>query len=509
MWRTPPTVPRRPSCRRPERLTHCIVQLRSLVPPLPSSYRQTIRCLRKTSGPSTAPKVWLCLLAALLLSTTAAAQCIVDNPAGSKANLNRPQDPDVPAAKFSPLAAVNASLPGWLCFTAGYRIRYEGYSAGSFREGNSDYYLLTRFRLGALFKPAPWLKSFVELQDATAFWKSPPVGPPYQSTWDLRRAYIDFGDLEKGPASLRIGRQDIAFGHLRLVGTAYWRNASRGYDAVMFVANQDAFRVNAWVASPVMAVDNGLSHHQQGNNFHGVYTALKKAIPDSVLEPYVLWRLTPGFKTEAGRPGKLDEKTFGVRWAGNASRFDYDAETAAQAGHISEDRIRAWAWSAILGYTFESARLKPRVFAKYDFASGDRNPQDGLRGTFDQLYPNIHDHHGLADQVAWQNLKSIRAGVRTSLRPNWMLAGAYNDWWLASPKDAFYGGTGAVVARDASGLSGTHIGREYDVQTSYRPNRHLELGTGLGYIRSGAFLVRTNHSRSYVYPYVMLYYNVN
>jgi hypothetical protein len=188
-----------------------------------------------------------------------AAQCIVDNPGGSKLNFNRPADADVPAARFSPLAHVNHALPRWLCFTAGYRARFEGYSAGSFRAGNSDYYLLTRLRPG---------------------------------------------------------------------------------------------------------------------------------------------------------------------------------------------------------------------------------------------------------MVAWQNLNSVRAGVRVTLRKNCMLAGAYNDWWLANAADGFYNASGSIVARDPSGLSGTHIGREYDTQISHRLNRHLELGAGAGYIRSGEFLIRTNHARSYTYPYVMFNYNV-
>ena len=90
-----------------------------------------------------------------------------------------------------------------------------------------------------------------------------------------------------------------------------------------------------------------------------------------------------------------------------------------------------------------------------------------------------------------------------------MLSGAYNDWWLASATDGFYGASGAIVARDPSGRSGAHIGREYDVQSSYRLNRNLEFGAVLGYIRSCGFLLRTNHALSYTYPYVMLNYNIN
>ncbi len=452
--------------------------------------------------------VFLGSCAALLgLTAVLAGQCLVENPGGSRVNINRPGDSETPAPGFSALSYVNDRLPGWLCFTGGYRIRFESYSAGNFQEGNSDSYLLTRFRFGTLIKPADWMGLYAELQDATAFWKNPPLAPPYQSTWDLRRAYIDLGDLAKGHLAFRVGRQDLNFGYGRLVGTSYWRNASRGYDAALGAINWNWIRVTAFAASQVVAGANGLSHHQQGNNLHGLYGSLGKPVPKSSIEPYLFWRLSPGIKTESGGFGKLDEKTFGLRWAGAQSRFDYDAEIAGQVGHIGSDKIRAWAWSAIAGYTLEPKGLKTRLFAKYDFASGDRNPSDGVHGTFDQLYPNIHDHHGLADQVAWQNLKSLRAGVRVSLRRNWIVAGAYNGWWLASATDAFYSSSGSVVARDARGLSGTHIGDEYDIQTSYRLDRELEFGAGVGYVRSGEFLIRTHHAPSYTYPYVMLNYN--
>lgn len=446
------------------------------------------------------------LFIAALAASTGAAQCLVDNPGGSKVSINRPADADVPAATFSPISTLNNALPKWLCFSGGYRTRFEGYTGGSFQANNSDDYLLTRFRLGVLIKPAPWFKVYGEVQDATAFWKNPPVGPPYQTTWDLRRAYIDLGDLEQSPVAARVGRQDLNFGSGRLVGTSYWRNASRGWDAANVVAHWNWFRVDTFAASQVLAEPNGLSHHQPGNDLYGMYGGLS-LIPGSVLEPYVFWRLTPGVKAESGKLSKLDEKTYGLRLAGGKAHFDYDAEADLQAGNIGTDTIRAWGWTGIAGYTFQPLRLRPRLFAEYGYASGDRNPKDGIHGTFDQMYPNIHDHHGLADQVAWQNLKEVRSGARISPRRNWTLAGIYNDWWLASANDAFYNSSGSVVARDPKGLSGTHIGREFDAETSYRLNRQVELGAGVGHLLPGQFLAATNHGHAYTYPYVMMNYN--
>lgn len=447
---------------------------------------------------------------AILLAVTGilGAQCVVNNPGGSKINPNKPGDAGTPEAAFSPLSSVNRNLSGWVCFTAGYRTRYESFSGSNFLSDASDSTLLTRFRLGMMTAPVRWLKVYTELQDADAFFKTPPRLPPYQETWDLRRAYVDIGDVQEGHFGIRAGRQDLNFEDGRLLGTSYWRNASRGYDAVEAVSNWKWVNATAFAASQVVISANGMSHHQPGNNLYGLDGKLNTMVPSASLEPFLFWRVAQDLKTEAGQPGKLDEKILGARFAGTVrGAWDYDTEAAGEFGNLGADRLRAWAWMGIGGYTFNNWRPKTRLFAEYDFASGDDNPKDGVHGTFDQLSPSIHDHLGLADQFAWQNVKVARAGARVWLRPNWIVAGAWADYWLASATDGFYGFSGSVVARDPKGLSGTHIGEEYDLQTSYRLDRNLEFGAGWGHILPGGFLFKTGHSASYNYPYILMSYN--
>jgi hypothetical protein len=436
------------------------------------------------------------------------AQCLVNNPGGSKVNPNRPSDGDTPEARFSPLSGLNGALPDWLCFTAGYRTRVEGYSGNSFLPGESDSYLLTRFRFGMYLKPVSWLRVYTETQNADAFWKTPPRVPPYQETWDLRRAYVDLGNVQEGRFAVRAGRQDLNFGDGLLIGTSYWRNASRGYDAVEAVANWSWMNAALFAASPVNILDNGLSHHQPGNNLYGMDTKLTRLVSAGVLEPFLFWRVTPRLATEAGVRGNLSDVTIGARAAGTIhGKWDYDTEGASQFGSLGADRVRAYAWMGIGGYTFGSLHFRTRVFGEFDFASGDRNSHDGVHGTFDQLYPNIHDHLGLADQFGRQNLKAVRSGARVWLRRNWIAAAAWNDYWLVSATDGYYNSSGAIVARDSRGLSGTHIAEEYDVQTSYRFDRNLEFGVGLGRVLPGNFLVKTKHPAAYTYPYLMMSYN--
>jgi len=361
------------------------------------------------------------------------AECIVNSVSGSKINPNRPSDADTPAPTFSAMSVVNNRLPNWLCFTLGYRTRYEGYSGLNLEPNSSDSYLLTRFRVGMLVSPASWISVYSELQDADSFGKSVPLGPPYQETWDLRRAYADFGNILESRFALRAGRQDLNFEDGRLLGTSYWRNASKGYDAVEAITNWSSVTATAFAASQVTAADNGLSHHMPGNNLYGLDAKLKKAIPSGLVEPLLFWRLTPNLKTEEGAPAKLDEKIGGVRVAGAIHKvWDYDSEGVFEAGRQGSDRVLARGWLGIAGYTFSHFRYRTRVFGEYDYASGDRHPGDGIHGTFDPLFPNVHDHLGLADQFAWQNLKAVRTGARVWLRKNWIVAGAWGDYWLAS-----------------------------------------------------------------------------
>ena len=438
-----------------------------------------------------------------------AAQCIVNNAGGSKINPNRPSDADTPVAAFSAMSEVNKQLPDWLCFTLGYRMRYEGYSGLNFQPHSSDSYLLTRFRVGMLVSPSRWVSVYTELQDADAFFKTPPLAPPYQETWDLRRAYVDIGNMQEGHFAVRAGRQDLNFEDGRLLGTSYWRNASRGYDAVEAVTNWSAITATVFAASQVVIGDNGLSHHTPGNDLYGLDGKLKKAVPSAVVEPFLFWRLTPNLKTEGGAPAKLDEKVLGARLAGTVRKnWDYDTEGVMETGHQGSDRVLAFGWLGVGGYTFTNLRYRTRIFAEYDYASGDKHPGDGVHGTFDQLFPNIHDHLGLADQFAWENLRAVRTGVRVWLRKNWIVAGAWSDNRLASATDGFYSAQGPIIARDPKGLSGTHIGNEYDVQSSYRLNRDLEFGAGVGHIVPGEFLKKTNHPAAYTYPYVMMSYNI-
>ena len=424
------------------------------------------------------------------------------------------QSPPAPASPdsgvFSPAGEINRVLPAWLRFGGEYRARFEGYSGGSFKPDTSDAYWLSRVRLTLTIQPSSWFKIFAEGQDARAIEKQPGQ-PPYENVWDLRQAYVELGDSQKGLFSLRGGRQEINFGDQRLVGSSNWTNTARTFDAIRGMANfalpHAAIRLDLFAAAVVNVVNDTWDHHQQGNNFHGAHAEITKLVPGASIEPFVYWKLQPGLKNEAGVVAKLDEKIPGIRWVGTLpEEFDYQVEMAVERGSLGTDRVHAWAGHWVIGHTAPSVAFKPRVWAEYNFASGDANAKDGTRGTFDQLYPTAHDKYGLADQVGWKNLKDVRAGVETKPAKDWTATIEYNDWHLASPFDSLYNTPSTAIARSADGSAGTHIGQELDVVGNWAINASFQAGAGLGHIFPGSFLTKTTPGRPYTFPYVMFTY---
>jgi hypothetical protein len=445
------------------------------------------------SGPSAYDGAWITGPASNPLS-------FLNGPAYRTFGSHAPYDfPD-----FRPLSRLDEGLPHWISFGAEERFRWESYDNGGFKAGNNDSYFLNRLRFQMNVHVRSWIKLAAQVQDSRPFLQKPPAGPPNENRWDLKLAYAEFGDPEKHWISVRVGRQLINYNNT-LVANSEWRNQGRSYDAVVANLRHERYRLGIFAASVVVPMASGISHHQEGNNIYGLYGGIDRLLPNSVLEPFVIWRVQPSVAIETTAPsktGKQDEKAFGWRFKGRAaSSLDYSWETVFERGTDGPNGIRAWAVTGGAGYRFEGVAGHPRLFGQYDFASGDRSPSDGRHGTFDTMYPTAHDHFGILDLVGWQNLKAWRGGATVEPRHRWTLTAQYLDFSLANAKDALYNSSGGVIVRDASGKWGTHVGEEVDFYTWYELNRHVNIGAGVGHLMPGGFLAANTKGPAYTSPY--------
>lgn len=414
-----------------------------------------------------------------------------------------------PAAVATPPSpvplAVNGQLARWLQVRGEFRARTEGFQGGGFSDGNEDAYWMDRFRMNATVKPSTSLTFFVQAHDARAFNKTAGgMAPPFRDTISVRQAY---GERTLGSkAAVRIGRQELAFGEQRLIGALGWTNAARSFDAARVTIKQRFGQFDGFAASVVTITPDGFDRSGKGNALYGTYESLTGIIPKQTIEPYFLWRESPDIATKAGSLATMHQATAGLRAAGRLpSAFDYSTELAVQRGSVGLDDVKAWAGHALVGRTVAAA-MKPRVFGEFNYASGDRNPAGGPRGTFDQLYPTGHDKYGLADQIGWRNIKHLRAGLEVTPAAKWQLSGSVHDYWLASATDGLYNASGARVARSITGTAGTHVGRELDLQTTFTYSAQLQLAGGYAYLAPGEFLKNVTAGRAYSYPFVMATY---
>jgi Alginate export len=403
---------------------------------------------------------------------------------------------------------LNNELPQWLRFGGEFRSRLEGFTGGSFKPDTEDAYVLTRLRINMKIEPTHWLKFFAQGQDSRVFWKNQhPPAAPFQTTMNLRQAYVEIGDTEKKFIGLRVGRQELAFGEERLIGPSGWGNTPRYFEAVRLTLRHGPFRLDGFSASVIVVQDGTFNHAQPPNDLHGLYGGMDNIIPNSTIEPYVLWRLQRNQRTELGKPGNLDYKVGGVRWAGKVrTAFDYSIEVVREQGGLGTDSIGAWGGHWLSGHNFAQLRFKPRVFGEYNYASGDKNPRDGHRGTFDSIYPTAHDRWGMDDQIGWRNIHHLRGGVEARILPKVLLKGSYHSYWLASATDGLYAANGALVTRVIDGSAGPRVGQEIDIQAVWTIRPDIAVITGYGDLIPGSFLKKATPGVGYHYPFLQVTY---
>jgi hypothetical protein len=408
---------------------------------------------------------------------------------------------------FRPLSLLDELLPRWISFGAEERLRFEGYHNSGFKLNNNDSYLLNRFRLQMNLQFSSWLRVTTQVQDARPFLQKPPYGPPNEVRWDLKLAYAEFGDPDKHWISVRVGRQLINYNNT-ILANSEWRNQGRSYDAVVTNLHYDRYRLGVFAASVVNPLISGISHHAEGNNIYGIYGTIDNVWPHSTLEPFVLWRVQPNVAVETTaklKIGRQDEKAWGLRFKGLALKnIDYSFEAILERGSDGTNPIRAWGNTFGAGYRFDPVPLKPRVFWQYDYASGDKDPNDGVHGTFDTMFPTAHDRFGITDLFGWQNIRTWRGGITVEPRRRWTVTAQFMDISLASAEDALYNTSGSAILRDTSGRSGTHVGQEFDVYTWLELNRHVNFGVGVGHLMPGGFLSALSKGPTYNYPYLAI-----
>ena len=437
---------------------------------------------------------------ALLAAAPASAQ---QSPPAQASQTSAP----APAARPPLPNRLNSTLPSWLRVRGEFRERMEGFDGLGYNDSREDLYWLSRFRFNATATASKHFSVQVQVQDARVGKKTVgPTGAPFSAPFDVRQAFADIG-AASGPITVRAGRQEMVYGDQRLIGHVSWLNAARTFDGAKLTLRSKSVSVDTFATSVVRILPDVLNDKSgAGNRFAGVYATTTKLVRNATLEPYVLWKRDVNLRGELGGLGTLQHTTFGARFVGKLpARLDYNIEMAGQRGTLGAEDVKAWAGHWQLRQSLPGAGAV-KLTGEYNVASGDDDPADGVRGTFDQLYPTPHDKTGLADQIGWRNIRHARAGFEFTPIKATPITANYHSWWLAETRDALYGVNSASQFRVPAGAASRHVGQELDVQVSRALTPQLQLAGGYAHIFTGAFLKQVSPGASYSHPYVMATY---
>lgn len=420
---------------------------------------------------------------------------------------------------------------GWEV-SGSHRVRYETLD-GQFRQGlqGGDQMLALRtllrleagtdrFGLGA-----EWQDSRQALAD---------TGTPLDTTMvnavELLQAHgiVRFdGPFCAGARSeLRLGRQTLDIGSRRLVARNEFRNTLNAFTGVRYVWERpEGPVVQGFHVLPLTRLPSdapSLLHNQVQLDeesfrlqFWGVHAQWPVLMSAATAEVY-LYGLHerdsarhPTRNRQLYTPGlRLSRRPLPEQW-------DFDFEGALQLGsqrasaapHDTRDLDHLAGFAhAEIGYTWAVAGA-PRLAVLYDYASGDKNPDDGRSNRFDTLYGARRFDHGptgIYGAFARANLHST--GLRAMIKPvrPLELMSAYRACWLASAKDAWT----TSGLRDPTGRSGAFLGHQIEARVRWDlwPG-NLRLDCGWAQLFAGGFIrhaPQSTHRGNTAYGYAAL-----
>jgi hypothetical protein len=411
--------------------------------------------------------------------------------------------------KFIPL---NRDESAWLTLGGQLREREEYFRSflfGASVPQESDAYLLSRLRLSADLHISPYLRLFAEEKSAFALNRELQGGSTstYVEEYALQNAFADviFPAADEAKVTLRGGRQEMLLGSQRLVGEPDFGQTRRTYDGGRGLVQIRNWTIDLFGTQPVVPQTDQFNKSSSQNKLFGVYAA-------GPIHPVNLDLYWLGVDNAAasfnGTSGRERRHTLGGRAWGKIGQtgVDFELEGAAQFGTIGREEIAAWMLTGILGYTAAAVQLSPRIYAEFDYASGDTK-KGGRVGTFNQLYPAAHSFLGYIDYIGRQNIVSESTGLSISPLHDLTLSVQHYFFWRASDADALYNKSGTVF-RAGTGTTARYVGAELDLFASYNFTRHLLGYAGYSHFFAGDFIRRTGPSEDSDFVYLALQYTL-
>lgn len=332
--------------------------------------------------------------------------------------------------------------------------------------------LFNRTRVGVDWKVGKHWSGALQYQFAhNETWRAVRISSDEAS--DLNLAYAKFSEPK---VEVTIGRQKINIGDERLIGSLEWALTGRAVDGVRIKSGPiDAYAFKIGVAFP-----------KPGRT---------RILGAAFTSKAGLTSLT--FKHDDQVKPDTDHWTASHLWKLKRGKLAYEAEGAIQVGHATGKSLRAWALHTGITY---ACSLQTKSFVEFSVASGGGNATSTR--TFDNLLPSNHKFYGSMDLMAWKNMEEIALGVSHQATSKLGLTASLRSFRLRDAADAWYGAGGAANVGpkgrfvDPTGKSGRDIGRELNVEATYKHDAHWSGAGGFGVFFPGNFVKVRNGGRA-------------
>ncbi|SEN21455.1 alginate export family protein [Nitrosomonas marina] len=415
------------------------------------------------------------------------------------------ENPDHEKDIFDPVKRIHLGNDWLLSFGGSfwYRYMHETDSRLNAAGRNNDYHLIrTRFHADLWYRDN--LRLFAEFIDARSFGPElAPLGIDRNHT-DILNLFADYkvGNIYNSPLYMRFGRQELIFGSQRLISTLDWANTRRTFQGIKSFWRNEKWDIDAFWVRPMKTEKGEFDNWDRRRDFFGLWTTYKHD-KDHLIDLYFLSlndnRPVGGTflgntdilqSAAQGRTSMLGDSnvhTLGGRLVGDYNQILYEIEGMYQFGKWSNLDVSAFAVATGLGYDFQMP-LNPILWLRYDFASGDGNPQDGNVNTFNQLFPFGHYYLGYIDLIGRQNIHDFNAQL--TLHPKrWVtFLAQYHRYYLANKRDFLYNAGGVALLGDPTGQSGSHVGDGIDFLVNIHVARHHDVLVGYSKLFSGNFI---------------------
>ena len=372
--------------------------------------------------------------------------------------------------KYIPLSATDPET--YLSFGADVRERFEGNDAPNFGVGGAhpEDYVISRTEADADLHLAGQVQIFVQLQSDFAPWKTQ-LTPVDQDRLDLEQAFVAITEpVDGGTLKLRFGRQQIAFDLQRFISVRDGPNVRQSYDAAWADYERGPWRVTSFYSQPVQDRDaRAFDDYSSGRLTYGG-ARLERKLLKSVKVAISYSRFTQDGAQFLTASGNERRDILDVHASGGGAGFDWDVEGMNQTGHIGSELIEAWAFGSLGGYTLRDVAWTPRLGLQVDAASGDRDPRDGVLGTFNPLFPNGY-YVTLAGYTGYVNFVHVKPSLTLHPTRTLKLVLAAAGQWRETTADAVYSQPDIPVGGTA-GHGDAYTGTYGQVRADWQLSEH-------------------------------------